>query len=161
MAFLDNLAPIVRTIHQATHSSSQGREATWCFREVILYRMGSAHLGLLPGVLKSAVVTWCRKESTWQRLSALWSVSRGRIVGVPSSPISQWGSVERHTALTSRTRHRATCDSASPAVSGQAPPPTPRFGTEEEPEMTAVEKSWDAMEPPEAWRIASSCKNFR
>merc|ERR1740123_1080865 len=125
MAFLDNLAPIVRTIHQATHSSSQGREATWCFREVILYRMGSAHLGLLPGVLKLAVVTWCRKESTWQRLSALWSVSRGRIVGVPSSPIS-----------------------------GQAPPPTPRFGTEEDPEMTAVEKSWDAMEPPEAWRIA-------
>ena len=51
-----------------------------------LYRMGSAHLGLLPGVLKLAVVTWCRKESTWQRLSALWSVSRGRIVGVPSSP---------------------------------------------------------------------------
>ena len=38
------------------------------------------------------------------------------------------------------------------SLSGQAPPPAPRFGTEEEPEMTAVEKSWDAMEPPEAWQ---------
>ena len=63
------------------------------------------------------------------------------------------------------------------SLSGQAPPPAPRFGTEEDPEMTAVEKSWDAIEPPEAWqqgcvsnenmlgngtwRIASSCKNFK
>ena len=85
--FPDNLALLVRTIRQATHSSSQGTEATWRFIEkVILLGMWSAHLGLLPGVLKLAVVTWCRKESTWQRLSALWSVSRGRIVGVPSSP---------------------------------------------------------------------------
>ena len=38
------------------------------------------------------------------------------------------------------------------SLSGQAPPPAPRFGTEEEPDMTAVEKSWDAMEPPEAWQ---------
>ena len=45
-----------------------------------------ANLGLLPGVLKLAVVTWLRKESTWHRLSALCNVSRGRIVGVPSSP---------------------------------------------------------------------------
>ena len=44
-----------------------------------------------------AVVTWWRKESTWRgevvevevtwwRLRALWRVSRGRMVGVPSSP---------------------------------------------------------------------------
>ena len=38
------------------------------------------------------------------------------------------------------------------SLSGQAPPPAPRFGTEEDPEMTAVEKSWDAIEPPEAWQ---------
>ena len=38
------------------------------------------------------------------------------------------------------------------SLSGQALPPAPRFGTEEEPEMTAVEKSWDAMDPPEAWQ---------
>ena len=79
-------APLVRTILQATHSSSQGTEATWCFKEVVLVGMFFIHLGLLPGVLKLAVVTWCKKESTWHKLSALWRVSSGRIVGVPSSP---------------------------------------------------------------------------
>ena len=43
------------------------------------------------------------------------------------------------------------------SLSGQAPPPAPKFGTEEEPEMTAVEKSWDAMEPPEAWVATGRC----
>ena len=72
-----------RFARQLTALLRGGKQPGVSVREI---RMGSSHLGLLPGVLKLAVVTWCRKESTWQRLSALWSVSRGRIVGVPSSP---------------------------------------------------------------------------
>ena len=39
----------------------------------------------------------------------------------------------------------------SDLLSRPPPPPLWMLGTEEEPEMTAVEKSWEAMEPPAAW----------
>lgn len=81
---------------------------------------------------------------------------------------TRWTAPHHHTALLSPV---SPLMRVSHLLSGQSPPPAPRLGEEEEPEMTAVEKSWEAMAPPEAWagwrggeatwRMASSCRNFR
>lgn len=68
--------------------------------------------GELMGVLKLADVTKDRKVSNWRNESALCSVSRGRMLGIPTDkpmPSPCWG-----ISL--------------------------RLGAEEDPEMTAVEK---------------------